>query len=95
MRWVGNIAHMGMNCGQVFLGKSEGKSPLGTPVHRLGDNIKMDLEYGERVKSKLIWLRTGTGVHCNESSHLVKGEESDLLSDCQFLSSSYGPTGQS
>ena len=29
---------------KVFLGKSEGKRPLGRPRHRWEDNIKMDLE---------------------------------------------------
>jgi hypothetical protein len=29
---------------RVLVGKPEGKSPLGRPRHRWGDNIKMDLQ---------------------------------------------------
>jgi hypothetical protein len=29
---------------RVFVGKLEGKRPLGRPIHRWGDNIKMDLQ---------------------------------------------------
>ena len=34
---------------KVFVGKPEGKRPLGRPRHRWEDNIKMDLQEVERV----------------------------------------------
>jgi len=46
---------MGRACGlydrqrgayKVFVGRPEGKRPLGRPVHRWKDNIKMDLKGG-------------------------------------------------
>jgi hypothetical protein len=45
------------------VGKPEGKRPLGRPMHRWQDNIKMDLqEVGALTGS--IWLREGTGGEC-------------------------------
>jgi hypothetical protein len=43
MRWAGHVARMGekRNAYRIFVGKSEGKRPLGRP--RWKDNIKMDL----------------------------------------------------
>jgi hypothetical protein len=41
MRWTGHVACMG-GVIQVFLGKPEGKRPLGIPRYRWEDNIKMD-----------------------------------------------------
>jgi hypothetical protein len=38
MRWGGHVARMG-----IFVGKPEGKRPLGRPRHRWVDNIKMVL----------------------------------------------------
>jgi hypothetical protein len=35
---------------RVFVGKPEGKRPLGRPRHGLEDNIKMDLRERERMK---------------------------------------------
>jgi hypothetical protein len=32
-----------MNASRIFVGKPEGKRPLGRPRHRWVDNIKMDL----------------------------------------------------
>jgi hypothetical protein len=45
MRWAGHVARMGekQNACRVFVGKSEGKRPLGRPRHRLVDNSKVDL----------------------------------------------------
>ena len=36
MRWAGHVAHMGESRGEyrVFVGKPEGKRPLGRPRHR-------------------------------------------------------------
>ena len=46
MRWAGHVARMGMERGvyRVFLGKPEGKRPLGRPRRRWVDNIRMDLQ---------------------------------------------------
>jgi len=47
---------------RVWVGKTEGKGPLGR--HRCGweDNIKMDIqEVGWESRTGLIWLRIGTG----------------------------------
>jgi hypothetical protein len=47
---------------RVFLGKPEGRRPLGRPRHRWVDNIKMDLqEIGCGAWTELSWLRIGTG----------------------------------
>jgi hypothetical protein len=44
MRWVGHVACMeeGRGFYRVFVGRSEGKRPLGRPRRRWEDNIKMD-----------------------------------------------------
>ena len=46
MRWVGHVARMVEMTGvcRVWVGKPEGKRPLGRPRHRWEDNIKMDLQ---------------------------------------------------
>ena len=46
MRFPGHVACMGERRGvyRVFVGKPEGKRPLGRPRHRWEDNIKMDLQ---------------------------------------------------
>jgi hypothetical protein len=58
MKWAGHIAHMGkMRCAyRIFLGKLEGRSPLGRPRSRWKDNIKMDLQ-------EIVW-EVGTGHVC-------------------------------
>jgi hypothetical protein len=44
MRWVGHVAHIEMrNVYSIFVGKPEGKRPLGRPRRRWEDNIRMDL----------------------------------------------------
>jgi hypothetical protein len=45
MRWMGHVACMGERRGvyRVFVGRPEGKRPLGRPRQRWEDNIKMDL----------------------------------------------------
>jgi len=42
MRWAAHVAHMRERRGacRVFVGKPEGKKPLGRPRHRWEDNIK-------------------------------------------------------
>ena len=46
MRWTGHVARMGEEMGlyRVFLGKPEGKRPLGRPRYRWVDNIRTDLK---------------------------------------------------
>jgi hypothetical protein len=45
MRWAGHVARMGekRNAYSILVGNPEGKRPLGRPIHRWVDNIKMDL----------------------------------------------------
>jgi hypothetical protein len=45
MRWAGHVAPIGekRNSYRILVGTSEGKRPLGRPIHRWVDNIKMDL----------------------------------------------------
>jgi hypothetical protein len=45
MRWVGHVARMGekRNAYRILVGKPEGKRPLGKPICRWVDNIKMGL----------------------------------------------------
>jgi hypothetical protein len=44
-RWAGHVACMGERRGvyRVFVGRPEGKRPLGRPRRSCEDNIKMDL----------------------------------------------------
>jgi len=46
MRWVGHVALMGKrrDVYRVFVGKPEGKRPLGRPRRRWENNIKIDLQ---------------------------------------------------
>jgi hypothetical protein len=40
MRWAGHVAHLGTrNEYKIFVGKSEGNRPLGSPTSRWEDNI--------------------------------------------------------
>jgi hypothetical protein len=45
IRWAGHVASMGEGRGayRVFVGRPEGKRPLGRPRRRWEDNIKIDL----------------------------------------------------
>jgi len=45
MRWAGHVARMGEGRGvyRVFVGKHEGRRPLGRPRRRWENNIRMDL----------------------------------------------------
>ena len=63
MRWVGHVACMGEGRGmhRVLVGKPEGKRPLGRPILRWEDNIKMDLQEVGRVETGWSWLGIGTG----------------------------------
>ena len=64
MRWAGHVAGMAERRGvyRVLVGKSEGKRPLGRPMRRWEDNIKMDLQgVGCGAWAGSVWLRIGTG----------------------------------
>jgi hypothetical protein len=44
MSWAGHVARLGekRNAYRILVGTIEGKRPLGGPIHRWVDNIKMD-----------------------------------------------------
>jgi len=46
MRWAGHVARMGVERGmyRVFVGKPEGRKPLGRTSRRWVDNIRLDLQ---------------------------------------------------
>jgi len=59
MRWVGCVGCMEESRGlyRVFVGKSEGKRPLGRPSCRMEDSIEMDIQEVEcRALTGLIGL---------------------------------------
>jgi hypothetical protein len=45
MRWAGHVTRIGMkrNAYRILVGKPEGKRPLGRPIRKWVNNIKMDL----------------------------------------------------
>jgi hypothetical protein len=53
MGWKRNVC-------RILVGKTEGNIPLGRPIRRWVDNIKIDLRYDWVVWIGLIWLRIGT-----------------------------------
>ena len=63
---------------RVFVGKPQGKRPLGRPRHRWADNIRMDLQ--KVGCGYMDWPRIETGGSCecgNEPSGSVKSGEFD------------------
>jgi hypothetical protein len=56
MRWASHVARMGekRNVYRLWVGKPEGKRPLGRPRYRWVDNIKMDL--GEVGWGDVDWI---------------------------------------
>jgi hypothetical protein len=56
MRWAGYVARMGeeRKVHKVFVGKPEGKRPLGTPRCRWEDGIRMDLR---KICWGVDWIR--------------------------------------
>jgi hypothetical protein len=60
MRLAGHVARMGEDRGmhRVLVGKPEGKRPLGRPIRRWEDNIKMDIHEVEGGGS---WGLDGVG----------------------------------
>jgi hypothetical protein len=64
MRWVGHVARMGegRNVYKVLVRKPEGKRPLGRPMSRWENGVRMDLrDITLGVWIGFDWLRTGTG----------------------------------
>jgi hypothetical protein len=64
MRWAGHMVRMGEVRGacNIFVGKPDGRRPLGRPSRRWEDNIKMNLrEMCLWMWIGFIGLRTGTG----------------------------------
>jgi hypothetical protein len=60
MRWAEHEARMeeGRGVYKVLVGRSEGKRPLGRPMRRWKDNIKMDLKQtGSMGQTGFGWLR--------------------------------------
>jgi hypothetical protein len=57
LRWAGYVARVGEGRGvyRVFVGKPEGKRPLGRPRRRWEDNIK-----GSMGRTGFGWLRIGS-----------------------------------
>jgi hypothetical protein len=65
VRWAGHVARMGekRNAYRIFVGKPEGKRPLGRTRRSLEDDIKMDLReigWDGILSTALMWLRIGT-----------------------------------
>jgi len=46
MRWAGHLVRLGEDRGvyRILLGKPEGRRPLGRPMRRWVDNIRVDLQ---------------------------------------------------
>jgi hypothetical protein len=59
MRWAEHVARVGERRGahRILVGKPEGKSPLGRPLPRWEDYIKMVLLEYFRAWTGLIWLK--------------------------------------
>jgi hypothetical protein len=64
MRWAWHVARMGKkrNARRILVENSEGMRPLGKPICRWEDKIKVDLRaYDKLVWTGLIWLTIETG----------------------------------
>jgi hypothetical protein len=63
LRWAGHVARMGEKRGayRIFVGRPEGRQPLGRPRRTWEGNIKTDLQEVEWAWSGLSWLRIETG----------------------------------
>jgi hypothetical protein len=61
VRWAGHVTRMGEGRGvyRVLVGRPEGRRPLGRPMHRWEDNIKMDLR--EIRMDGANWIRLARG----------------------------------
>jgi hypothetical protein len=60
---AGHVAYMREKRGayRILVGRYEGRRPLGRPRRRWKNNIRLDLQEGDRVWTGLSWLRIGTG----------------------------------
>jgi hypothetical protein len=56
MRWIGHVARKGekRNSYRIWVGKPEGKRPLGRPRHKWVDNVEIDLS--ERGWDGMDWI---------------------------------------
>jgi len=84
MRWAGYVARMGARRGlyRDFVGKPEGKIPLGRPRCRVEDNIKMRVEemgWGHRLD------RSGSGKGQVEGACECGNEPSGSIKCGEFL----------
>jgi hypothetical protein len=64
MGWAEHVARVGeqRKLHKIFVGKSEGKRPLGKPSCRWENGVRMDVrEIGLGVWSGSVWLRIVTG----------------------------------
>jgi hypothetical protein len=61
MRWEEHVGRMEekRNMYRLLVGKPEGKRPLGKPIYRLVDNMKMDL--GETGWGDVDWIGLAPG----------------------------------
>jgi hypothetical protein len=61
VRWAGHVAHIRVirNLYTILVIEPEGKRPLGSPRHRCGNNIKIDLKKN-RTWTRFIWLIVGS-----------------------------------
>jgi hypothetical protein len=75
IKWAGQVAKKGekRNTSRLFVGKLEGKRPLGRSRHRWVDNIKMDLRQLGCAGIDLIhlvWIGTSGGLFVNTVMNL-------------------------
>lgn len=63
IRWVGHVAYMGHRRGayRLWVGRTDGRRPLGIFRIRWEDSIKTDLKKWDGVWIALIWPKRGTG----------------------------------
>ena len=55
MRWTEDLR----SANRILVGEPEGHKPVAMPKCRIGYNIQIDfIEWGVRVRTGLIWLRT-------------------------------------
>jgi hypothetical protein len=74
MRWAGNVHGRDEKCRLHFSQKTQGKRPIGRPVHRWKDDDKLDLKklgYGliHLAQNMDLWW---THEHDNELSGFIK-----------------------
>jgi hypothetical protein len=80
------------NAYKIVVGKSEGKRPLGRPVHRWENNIKMDLKAIDWTHLSQDQDQWQALVNSNEPSGSIKGRKSpEYLSNCQLLKKDSAP----